>query len=88
MPGRYTEELRRITRAQGGSTEEPTTEGGSDGPKGRRGYRPLLGVLVLLTLVGAGWFVIHQLAADSRLQDCVMSGRKNCAPLDVDPAGR
>jgi hypothetical protein len=88
MPGRYTEELRRITRAQGGSTDEPTREGGNDSPKGRRGYRPLLAVLVVLTLVVAGWFVIRQLAADSKLQDCVMSGRKNCAPVEVDPAGR
>ena len=25
--------------------------------------------------------------ADSKLQDCVMSGRKNCAPVEIDSAG-
>jgi hypothetical protein len=40
-----------------------------------------LGVVVLLFLVG--WVLARELYADSKLEDCVMSGRTNCAPLDT-----
>jgi hypothetical protein len=39
-----------------------------------------LGVVVLLFVVG--WLLARELYADSKLEDCVMSGRTNCAPLD------
>jgi hypothetical protein len=35
-----------------------------------------------LLLVLAGLFVEHVLRDSSRLQDCVMQGRTNCAPVD------
>ncbi len=40
-----------------------------------------LGVVVLLCLVG--WLLARELYADSKMEDCVMSGRTNCAPLDT-----
>jgi hypothetical protein len=40
-----------------------------------------LGVVVLLFLVG--WLLARELYADSKLEDCVMSGRTNCAPIDT-----
>jgi hypothetical protein len=40
-----------------------------------------LGVVVLLFVVG--WLLARELYADSKLEDCVMSGRTNCAPLDT-----
>ena len=40
-----------------------------------------LGVVVLLFLVG--WLLARELYADSKMEDCVMSGRTNCAPLDT-----
>ena len=40
-----------------------------------------LGVVVLLYLVG--WLLARELYADSKLEDCVMSGRTNCAPIDT-----
>jgi hypothetical protein len=40
-----------------------------------------LGVVVLLFLVG--WLLARELYADSKMEDCVMSGRTNCAPLDA-----
>jgi hypothetical protein len=43
-----------------------------------------MGVAVILA--GLGWLLVRQLIADSKLQDCVMSGRKTCVP--VDSAGR
>jgi hypothetical protein len=40
-----------------------------------------LGVVVLLFLVG--WLLARELYADSKMEDCMMSGRTNCAPLDT-----
>jgi hypothetical protein len=39
-----------------------------------------LGIVVVLFLVG--WVLAHELYADSKLEDCLMSGRTNCQPLD------
>jgi hypothetical protein len=47
-----------------------------------RRYGPLLVLLAVLVLAGGGWLLVSQLMTDSKLQDCVMSGRKNCAPSD------
>jgi hypothetical protein len=43
----------------------------------------LVPVLILLVVVAVGFFVAFRLRSDSQLQDCVMSGRKNCAPIDT-----
>jgi hypothetical protein len=48
---------------------------------------PRRGALIALLLVAAlamgGLWLAQHLAAVSRLQDCVMSGRTNCAPLQT-----
>lgn len=41
----------------------------------------LVGLLVTLLLVLGGLLLIHVLGRAARLQDCVMSGRTNCAPI-------
>jgi hypothetical protein len=41
-------------------------------------------LLIVVAVVFASWFVIWELEADSKMQDCVWSGRKNCAPVDTD----
>ena len=81
VPGRITDELRRITREQGGITPQPAGEP-SQRPTPVRRYGSLLVLLAVLLLAGGGWLLVSQLMADSKLQDCVMSGRKNCAPTD------
>ena len=43
--------------------------------------------VILLVLVVGGLFVLFELRDISRMQDCIWSGRKNCAPVD-DPSGR
>lgn len=45
-----------------------------------------LGFTVLLAVVGV-WLVI-QLADLRKNQDCVLSGRRNCAPIDVNAQER
>jgi len=44
--------------------------------------RALLGLLVVLLLIAGGLVLTHVLRRVSQLQDCVMSGRTNCAPID------
>jgi len=38
-------------------------------------------LVFILLLVAGGLVVVHILGGMSRLQDCVMSGRTNCAPI-------
>jgi hypothetical protein len=40
-----------------------------------------LGVVVVLFLVG--WLLAHELYASGKLEDCLMSGRTNCAPIET-----
>jgi hypothetical protein len=82
VPDRITDQLKRITREQGG-LQAP----GSDAPPARESaakrYGPLIALAVVVLLAAVGWMVIERLMAMSRMQDCVMSGRKNCAPIDT-----
>lgn len=48
---------------------------------GGRGPLVALGVIVVLFVVG--WLLAHELYASGKLQDCLMSGRTNCAPIDM-----
>lgn len=51
-----------------------------------RGSRAsLAALLVIVLLVVAGWFLVQKLKAMSELQDCIMSGRTNCAPIATPP---
>ena len=44
------------------------------------------GLIVTVLLVAGSLLLVHALSRTARLQDCVMSGRTNCAPID-SPAG-
>jgi hypothetical protein len=57
---------------------DPRDEPPSGPPRG-----PLLALLVVIMLVGAVMFVMHRLNQAGQLQDCVASGRTNCAPIDT-----
>jgi hypothetical protein len=45
----------------------------------------LMGVIVILSLAIAGITLVRELGKESHLEDCLMSGRTNCAPIDVPP---
>jgi len=55
-------------------------------PDSRRGA--LLGLLVALLLIVLGLILVRVLGNAGRLQDCVMSGRTNCAPIDTPTSGQ
>ena len=50
---------------------------GEDG--NRRAGLVALGVIALIAVVA--WLLFRELSASSRLQDCLLSGRANCAPI-------
>jgi len=49
--------------------------------RSQRGALVALGVVVFLFVVG--WILARELYSDSKLGDCLMSGRTNCAPIDT-----
>ena len=40
-----------------------------------------LGVVVVLFVVG--WVLARELYSNGKIEDCVLSGRTNCVPLDI-----
>jgi hypothetical protein len=66
--------------------QQPPEPPDSD-PDSRR--RALIGLLVVVLFVVTGLALARVLKNVSRLQDCVMSGRTNCAPIESPtPSGR
>ena len=53
-------------------------------PDSRRGA--LLGLLIVALLVLGGLLLAHVLRKSAQLQDCVSSGRTDCAPIDTGGA--
>jgi hypothetical protein len=49
-------------------------------PDSRRGA--LIGFGLVLLLIVGGLVLAHVLRGTAQVQDCVMSGRTNCAPID------
>lgn len=52
-----------------------------DGGGNRRGA--LIGLAIAVVLVIAGYYLTTALRNQGRMEDCLMSGRSNCAPLDI-----
>ena len=42
---------------------------------------PLIALVLIVALVAGGLWLSQHLSATAKLQDCVMSGRTNCAPI-------
>jgi heme/copper-type cytochrome/quinol oxidase subunit 4 len=53
-----------------------------DEEKGGSPLRAVVGLGVIVALIVGVLFVMHQLQHASSLQDCVASGRTNCAPIE------
>lgn len=56
---------------------------------GNESRRPaLIGLAVVLALVVIGYFLMTSLRQNANLEDCLMSGRRNCAPIEVPSSNR
>jgi cell division septal protein FtsQ len=52
------------------------------GHTNRRAAWVALGVIVLLFVIG--WVLTRELYTNSKIEDCVMSGRTNCVTIDTN----
>jgi hypothetical protein len=52
-----------------------------EGPPPRRGA--LIGLIVAAVLAVAAVYLVHALREESQREDCLMSGRSNCAPIET-----
>lgn len=43
----------------------------------------LFGLIIVLGLAIAGVVLVRELGKESKLEDCLMSGRTNCAPIEM-----
>ncbi len=43
----------------------------------------LLGLIVILSLAIAGVLLVRALRSKADLEDCLMAGRRNCAPIEA-----
>lgn len=49
----------------------------------RRGT--LAALLIIAALIAGGLWLVHVLGNAGRIQDCIASGRSNCAPIAATP---
>jgi hypothetical protein len=43
----------------------------------------LFSLLVVVALIVGGWLLIDTLSRAAKTQDCIQSGRRNCAPIEA-----
>lgn len=56
---------------------------GGDREADERRTAALMGLIVILSLAIVGVVLVRQLRKESQLEDCLMSGRTNCAPIEL-----
>jgi hypothetical protein len=52
-----------------------------DGQNGNQ-RRSMIALGVVVGLFMLGWILAHELYANGKIEDCMLSGRTNCVPLD------
>jgi hypothetical protein len=55
--------------------------GGGDEHAGVSDRKLMVVILVIIGLAVGGWFVIQQLIATTRVQDCITRGGRNCTSI-------
>jgi hypothetical protein len=63
--------------------EPPPGQPSPEDDKADHGPSPLVMLVMTVLLVVGGYFLAMKLKDMARLQDCVMSGRTNCAPVST-----
>ncbi len=59
-------------------SDDDEDDGGASSPR-----RALIGLLALVALVVAVLFIMYRLNQAAKMQDCLASGRTNCAPIET-----
>jgi hypothetical protein len=55
----------------------------SENDNNRSRLGPLIGLAVAAVIVVVAFLLVRQLSTLARLQDCILSGRSNCAPIQT-----
>lgn len=61
----------------------PSRREDDDAPEPDRRRAALMGLVVIVVIAVLAVVLVRELGRQSRLQDCVMSGRTNCAPIQL-----
>ena len=54
-----------------------------DDPPPASPRRMLVGLLAFVVAIVLVLFIVHRLQDSARMQDCIASGRTNCAPIEA-----
>src|SRR5262245_59188359 len=71
-------------RQVAGMASDPNDPEDPHEPDSRRGA--LIGLVITVLIVIAGYYLMTSLRQQGKLEDCLMAGRSNCAPIDTGPA--
>jgi hypothetical protein len=61
---------------------------GDDGHEHDSRRPAVIGLIVVAVLVVVAYFLFSALRQNSEMEDCLMSGRRNCAPIETPPSAR
>lgn len=71
------------------SSERKPTPAPGEKPKSRPRPQPgdnrrgaIAGLIIAVVILGIGWWLARDLTAASKMQDCLMSGRRNCNVIE------
>ena len=67
-------------------SEQPIQTGGTPDPEDEEADRRLANIVIavgLVALLGAGWWITNALYDARKADNCISSGRRNCAPIEV-----
>jgi len=53
-----------------------------NGSQGGNQRGAVVGLVIVVVLLAVGWWLARELTSASKMQDCLMSGRTNCNPID------
>lgn len=73
----------QLDDARGGIAVDNTMNDNERDNEENRFTASLAGLAIALLLVVVGLYLIQKLAASSKLEDCLLQGRTNCAPIEV-----
>jgi hypothetical protein len=75
----------RYVQRRGAADGKLMQTGSEDGDRQADDRRSaaLIGLIIILALAIVGVLLVRELRERSRLEDCLMSGRTNCAPIET-----